>query len=78
MNKEDCPGCMKIEVCFAPCKYISVLHQLGGKLKPLKERLAPPDISKMNNPGDYKSALQTVREWFSSKQGDYIIRRDRY
>ena len=57
MNKEDCQECMKIENCFTPCKYISVLHELGGKLKPLKERLAPPDISRMNDPGDYKNVL---------------------
>ena len=62
MNKEDCQECLKIENCFTPCKYITVLHQLGGKLKPLKERLSPPDISDMLNPSDYKETLSEQSE----------------
>lgn len=62
MNKEDCQECLKIATCFTPCKYISVLHELGGKIKPLKERLSPPDISDMVNPGDYKAVLSEQRE----------------
>ena len=36
------------------------------------------DVTGDLDTSDYESALQTVREWFSSKQGDYIIKRDRY
>ena len=56
MNKDDCSGCSHYITCATPCLYIGIVRDLAGRGKSLQERLAPPDISIINNlevlPGD--------------------------
>jgi len=73
MNKDDCNGCTHYIACTTPCKYLSIVKGMAGRNKALQERLAPPDISIINNleylPGDteptnidYKTMLTRNKE----------------
>lgn len=73
MNKDDCNGCSHYITCTTPCLYLSTIRGMAGKNKVLQEKLAPPDISIINNleylPGeteptnvDYKTMLTRNKE----------------
>lgn len=56
MNTDDCQDCLKRNACKVPCLYIELITKLAGRHKSIRERLAPPDTSLINNlevlPGD--------------------------
>ena len=48
-GQEDCQDCLKAKGCVTPCLYVELVSKLAKDHKSIRERLAPPDISEINN-----------------------------
>ena len=48
-SQEDCQDCLKAKGCITPCLYVELVSKLAKDHKSIRERLAPPDISEINN-----------------------------
>ena len=48
-SPEDCQDCLKAKGCVTPCLYVELVSKLAKDHKSIRERLAPPDISEINN-----------------------------